>query len=140
MRIDDRMIINAYQLEIMKGFVYDEFIQRMTKRARGVHKEITKDLSDAQMEVLVRYYSDTAVNNNIGNELYIEQFIDLCFENPELNLQPMPKWITDILSFPDMPEDLKIKKLSMYLEFGTVDNDEDSGLPEDEFFNNSTIV
>lgn len=136
------MIINAYQMEMMKNLVYDDFIQRMVKRSKKRNPYLEEEMYDEDLTVLIKYYADTAIKYNINKEINIEEYIDLCFENPELNLNPMPKWIIDILSFPDMPEDMKIQKLSMCLKYGNEDGEESLAELEnkDEFLFDSTIV
>jgi hypothetical protein len=136
------MIINAYQMDMMKNLVYNDFIQRMVKRAKKYNPDLILEMEDNELTTLVRYYSDTAVRFGINNEKNIEKYIDLCFGNPELNMQPMPQWIIDILSFPDMPEEMKINKLSMYLNFGSLESEEykTETISENEFLFDSTIV
>jgi hypothetical protein len=114
----------------------------MVKRAKKYNPDLILEMEDNEITTLVRYYSDTAVRFSINNEKNIEKYIDLCFENPELNMQPMPQWIIDILSFPDMPEEMKIQKLSMYLKFGSQESDEykTEAISENEFLFDSTIV
>lgn len=137
------MIINAYQMDMIKNLVYDDFIQRMVKRAKKLYPFLEEEMYDEDLAVLIRHYSDTAIKYDINRESNIEEYIGLCIDNPEMNMNPVPKWITDILSFPDMPEDMKIKKLSMYLKYGTEGGDEaDTGddVINDEFQFDSTIV
>jgi hypothetical protein len=94
------------------------FTLRMVAHLREVFPDEVGEFDDASLSLIISKSCATAAEWRIEDESHAERFLELLVSFPQLRREPLPAWITEIVTYPGRSGEHKLSRLENRLIFG----------------------
>jgi hypothetical protein len=94
------------------------FAGRMIRHLREIYPGETNRLDDTNLRVFVERVCDQAEKWDITDEPHVERLIELFAVFESLRCNPLPEWITEVVTYPGRPGEQILCRLEERLLFG----------------------